>query len=61
MSKDKMKSMLRYRNEIKSRLDSGTIPSRRLGKEAAYKEFLTKELRVANKKLEDLALANPKK
>lgn len=61
MSKDKVRSMAKHRDELQSRLSSGIVPERQKGKEVAYKAFLTRELKVANKKLEDLALTVTKK
>lgn len=53
-NKDKLNNLVKHLENNKTRLSGGTIPSRYVGKEVAYREYLEREIKRTFKKIEDL-------
>lgn len=56
MSKEKVQKLQKYVDEMKSKL-SGEVPPKHQHAPESYRNFLTKEINMASKKLEALKLA----
>jgi hypothetical protein len=56
-AKDKLPNLVKHLENNKNKLSGGIIPSRYVGKEVAYREFLEREIRRTSKKVEELKLS----
>lgn len=59
--KDRLVNMIKYVDYIKNRLQTGMNPNRKGVSPEAYKEFWQRELKKAEKTLEDIRLSAPAK
>lgn len=56
MSREKVISLSKYVEQIKSRLADKEVPAKHAGNESNYKAFLESELKKTMRKVEDLKL-----
>jgi hypothetical protein len=57
MNKDLLPKQVKYAESLKSRLSETTIPEKHKNRPVQYREFLERELKKVNRKIEDLKLS----
>lgn len=61
MSTEKLARYTKYANELKSKLSDKEVPSKHKNRPQQYREFLERELKTVNTKLEAIAYSMPSK
>lgn len=56
MSKEKLTSLVKYQDQLKSKLEAKELPAKHVNSEATYKAFLSNELRLVTSKIESLKM-----
>jgi hypothetical protein len=59
MSKEKIQSLTKYANDLKSKLSEKNIPEKQKNRPAQYKQFLEKELTATTVKIDSLKMTAP--
>lgn len=59
MSKEKIQSLTKYANDVKSKLSESIVPPKQRGREAQYRDFLQKELTATTAKIDSLKMTAP--
>jgi hypothetical protein len=52
MSKEKLQSLTKYANDVKSKLSSALLPEKHKSRPVQYRQFLERELTTVNAKIE---------
>lgn len=57
---DKVSNLKKYSDDLRNRIKNNIVPSRRVGEEGAYFDFLKRELRKTEGKIERIILSGTK-
>jgi len=59
MSKEKIQSLTKYANDLKSKLSATTLPEKQKNRPAQYRQFLERELATTTAKIDSLKISAP--
>ena len=61
MSIQKLPTLVNYSNQLQSKLADKAVPEKHKNREGTYRQFLERELKTVNAKIEELKLSLPSK